>query len=217
MRRRSWPWRSGLVVLLGATLAFWSWQAWRIEAQTRPFVRATPSELPRSPVGLVLGCAERMPDGRQNQFFVARMAAAAQLYRSGKVSFLLLSGDNSRPDYDEPSDMKRALERLGVPSARLVLDHAGFRTLDSVVRARQVFGVQKLIVVSQHFHNLRAVYLARAHGIEAYGFDAEEVGGVGGAWPKMREVASRLFAVLDVHVLRTEPRFLGPREPTPLG
>jgi len=217
MRRRSWPWRSGLVVLLAATLAFWSWQAWRIEAQARPFVRATPSELPESPAALVLGCAERMPDGRQNQFFVARMAAAAQLYRSGKVSFLLLSGDNSRPDYDEPSDMKRALERLGVPSARLVLDHAGFRTLDSVVRAQQVFGVQKLIVVSQHFHNLRAVYLARARGIEAYGFDAGEVGGVGGAWPKVREIASRLFAVLDVHVLRTEPRFLGPRELTPLG
>ena len=144
------------------------------------------------------------------------MAAAAELFHSGKASYLLLSGDNSRPSYDEPTAMKRALTSLGVPSSRLVLDYAGFRTLDSVVRAKEVFGVARLIVVSQHFHNVRAVYLARSHGVEAYGFDAAEVRGVGPSWPKVREVASRVFAVVDV-VLHTEPRYLGPPEPLPTG
>ncbi len=145
------------------------------------------------------------------------MVAAAELYHSGKVSHLLLSGDNSRPSYDEPSAMKRALEARGVPSSQLVLDYAGFRTLDSVLRAKQVFGLTRLIVVSQHFHNVRAVYLARAHGVQAYGYDAAEVSGLGGAWTKLREVASRVFAVLVVRVLGTEPRYAGPREPTPGG
>lgn len=190
-------------------------EAARIEARSAPFVYDRASEVPETQVALVLGCSPRVAEGRNNLFFVARMAAAAELFHSGKVSYLLLSGDNSRPSYDEPSAMKRALEALGVPSSRLVLDYAGFRTLDSVVRAKEVFGVTRLIVVSQHFHNVRAVYLARARGIEAYGFDAAEVRGAGGKWPKVREVASRVFAVLDVHVLGTEPRFLGPREGLP--
>lgn len=197
------------------TLAAACWlglEAAGIRGLAEPFVHSRIQELPAAKVGLVLGCAERMPDGRRNAFFVNRMAAAGELYRSGKVAYLLLSGDNSRADYDEPNDMRRSLEHLGVPASRLVLDHAGFRTLDSVVRAKEVFGLTRLIVVSQHFHNVRAVYLARAHGIEAYAFDARDVTGVGGAWPKLREVASRIFAVLDVRLLETTPRFSGPPE-----
>jgi SanA protein len=212
---RRFLWRVAAVIAAG--LAWLGFEAARIEARSAPFVRDRPSALPETRVALVLGCSPRVAGGRSNQFFVARMAAAAELYHAGRASYLLLSGDNSHPSYDEPTAMKRALEARGVPSARLVLDYAGFRTLDSVVRAKEVFGVTRLIVVSQHFHNVRAVYLARAHGIEAYGFDAAEVTGVGGAWPKLREVASRVFAVLDVHVLRTEPRFGGPLQPMPSG
>jgi SanA protein len=215
MRERRWLWRLGIpVVLAGAWLAF---EASRIESRSAPYVRTRPESVPSSQVALVLGCSERMPDGRHNLFFVRRMAAAAELYRAGKAQYLLLSGDNSRPDYDEPSAMKGALMALGVPASRLVLDYAGFRTLDSVVRAKEVFGAQQLVIVSQRFHVVRAVYLARAHGLDAYGFEAEEVRGVGGAWPKLREVASRVFAVLDVEVFHTEPRFTGPRESTPFG
>lgn len=215
MLGRPLHWRLAAVLALG--LAALGVEASRIEARSAPFVHAEASALPAARVALVLGCSPFVAGGRRNQFFIARMAAAAELYHSGKAAYLLLSGDNSRPSYDEPSAMKRALESLGVPSARLVLDYAGFRTLDSVVRAKEVFGVTRLIVVSQHFHNVRAVYLARAHDIEAYGFDAAEVYGAGGAWPKVREVASRVFAVLDVHVLGTEPRFGGPPERMPSG
>src|SRR5258708_20431298 len=105
--------------------------------------------------------------------------------------------------------------RAGVPASGLVLDYAGFRTLDSVVRAKEVFGLDEMIVVSQHFHNERAVYLARAHGLKAFGFDAKDVGGPEGTRMAAREALSRLFALLDVTVFHTQPRFAGPREPVP--
>lgn len=184
----------------------------RVGQSAAPFLSARPGDLPEVEVALVLGCAERLGDGRRNRFFDARMTAAAELYHAGKVRYLLVSGDNSRPDYDEPSDMRRALVEAGVPTSRIVLDYAGFRTLDSVLRARDVFGLERLIVVSQRFHNERAVYLARAHGIRAYGLDAQDIGGVEGMRVRAREVLSRMAAVLDVELLNTRPRFPGPSE-----
>jgi SanA protein len=204
--------------LLASALAFGVWlgvEAFLIEGRVAPFVSGERARLPITEVALVLGCAKELGDGRKNLFFARRIAAAAELYRTGQVRYLLVSGDNSRPEYDEPSDMQAALVAAGVPASRIVRDHAGFRTLDSVVRAKQVFGLTELIVVSQRFHNERAVYLARAHGIRAFGYDARDVGGAEGLRVKLREVVSRLAAVLDVRVLRSSPRFGGPREVTP--
>ena len=199
-------------------LAAMLWAATRhISAVAAPFVRRSVVELPSLRVGLVLGCAEKTPDGRQNLYFERRIAAALELFRAGRVQYLLLSGDNSTEAYDEPSAMRRALLRGGVPASRLVLDYAGFRTLDSVVRAKRVFGADEAIIVSQRFHNERAVYLARAHGLRAFAFDAEDVGGVYGLRMAAREAVARLFAVLDVHVFHTEPRFAGPRKKSPFG
>jgi SanA protein len=194
---------------------WWGAEAFRIAARAAPFVSSNRADLPSTKVALVLGCSRRLADGRQNLFFERRMTAAVALFRAGHVQYLLVSGDNSRPDYDEPSDMRAALVAAGVPAPQIVLDYAGFRTLDSVVRAKQVFGLNELIIVSQRFHNERAVYLARAHGIRAYGYDAPDVGGAEGVRVKLREVVSRLAAVLDVEVLRSSPRFAGPREATP--
>jgi SanA protein len=186
-----------------------------IEARAAAFVSDSMNALPHQQVGLVLGCSERLGDGRPNQFFRHRMAAAAELYRAGKVEYLLLSGDHSRQSYDEPSDMRRALLAAGVPDSRIVLDYAGFRTLDSVLRAQQVFGLQRFTVVSQRFHDVRAVYLAREHGIDAYGFAASDVGGVDGLRVRARELFSRAFALLDVLVLSRRARFSGPPESPP--
>jgi SanA protein len=188
----------------------------QISAAAAPYVKARAVDLPAVRVGLVLGCSPKMRDGRTNLFFERRISAAAELFRAGRVQYLLLSGDNSRADYDEPSEMRRALVQAGVPAARLVLDYAGFRTLDSVVRAKDVFGLEEAIIVSQHFHNERAVYLARAHGLRAYGFDAKDVGGPEGLRMAARELLSRVSAVLDVKVFHTQPRFAGPRETMPL-
>ncbi len=216
----SWFGRCWLRLLVGvaAVLAVWlAIAAWRVGGSVAPFITAERDELPSMKVGLVLGCSEQVAGGRKNLYFARRIAAAAELFHAGKVRYLLVSGDNSRADYDEPSDMRRALIAAGVPASRIVLDHAGFRTLDSVVRAKQVFALNELIVVSQRFHNERAVYLARAHGIRAYGYDARDVSGSAALRTRLREIVSRVVAVLDVEVLHSTPRFGGPREPAPFG
>lgn len=213
-----WVRRHRLRLAAAAALTFPAWvalEALRIEARVAPFLSSKRGDLPVTDVALVLGCSKQLADGRKNLFFERRIVAAAELYRTGQVRYLLVSGDNSRPDYDEPSDMRAALVAAGVPASYIVLDHAGFRTLDSVVRAKQVFGLHELIVVSQRFHNTRAVYLARAHGIRAFGYDARDVGGPEGLRVELREIVSRLAAVLDVEVLHSAARYGGPREITP--
>jgi len=199
-------------------VAFTLWlgvEAWRIAGSVAPFVSGSAADLPSTQVALVLGCSRQLGDGRRNLFFDRRIAAAAELFRTGKVQYLLVSGDNSQVGYDEPTDMLGALVAAGVPAARIVRDYAGFRTLDSVVRAKQVFGLREMIIVSQHFHNERAVYLARAHGIRAWGYDARAVGAAEGLRVRLREIVSRLAAVLDVKLLHSTPRFAGPPEPMP--
>jgi SanA protein len=172
-----------------------------------------PDHLPAHEVALVLGCSRNTAHGWSNPFFEHRIHAAASLYRSGKVRYFIVSGDNSRPGYDEPSDMKQALVERGVPADRIYRDFAGLRTLDSVVRAREIFGVTEVVIVSQRFHVERALYLASAYGIDATGYCAGDIGGGHGLKAQIREAFARVKAVLDVHVLRTRPRFGGPKVP----
>jgi len=167
------------------------------------------ASVPARDVGLVLGTSPAGSLG-PNRYFEHRMDAASHLFHAGKCRFLLLSGDNSRREYDEPDAMYQALEKRGVPGNRMILDCAGFRTLDSVVRAKDVFGATEILVVSQAFHNQRAVFLARAHGLDAVGFNAQDVGRRAGFKTRLREVAARAVAVLDISVLRRQPKFLGP-------
>lgn len=126
---------------------------------------------------------------------------------------LLVSGDNGSRQYDEPTAMKAALVAAGVPAERIVCDYAGFRTLDSVVRAREVFGQSRFLVVSQRFHNERAIFLARRLGIEAVGLNAQDVPRSRALTTWLREYLARVQAVLDVTLLGTRPRFAGPPEP----
>jgi vancomycin permeability regulator SanA len=165
---------------------------------------------PSRPVTLVLGCAPTLPSGRENRYFRYRIDRAAELFHAGKTDYLLVSGDNSREDYDEPTAMKEALMDLGVPSDRIFIDYAGFSTLDSVVRAREVFGQDTLIIVTQPDHAMRALYIAEAKGIDAVGVAARDVGSRSGMKTRARESLARVKTILDVHVLNREPRFLGP-------
>lgn len=169
-------------------------------------------EVPAMPVGLVLGCRPALSDGRPNLFFKNRIQRAAELFHSQKVSLLLVSGDNSRKDYDEPTAMRDALVRQGVPLERIVIDYAGFSTLDSVVRAQQVFGLNEFIVVTQRDHAMRAIYIAEAHGIRAVGVAADEVAFRYAFRTKLREKIARVRTILDVKVLGRKPRFSGPQE-----
>jgi SanA protein len=167
--------------------------------------------LPDSEVGLVLGCAATVAEGRPNLYFSRRIDAAASLYHSGKVRLLLVSGDNGRKDYDETAQMAGALMKRGVPPERIHRDHAGFDTLDSVVRAKKVFGLDRFIIVSQQFHNERALYIAGHRGIDAFGWNAGDVHWNGSWKTRVREKLARVKTVLDIHLLGSEPRYLGDR------
>lgn len=163
---------------------------------------------------LVLGTAPTVWD-RPNRYYEARLDAAAQLFAAGRAPTIIVSGDHGRQDYDEPGSMKRDLMARGVPAAAVVTDHAGFRTLDSVLRCRSVFGVADPIIVSQPFHLERALFLAQARGLDAVGYPARQPRGVLTWRIRLREVASRCVAALEATVLPTEARFMGPPEPLP--
>ncbi len=159
--------------------------------------------------------SKTLANAQPNLFFYFRIEAAAGLFRAGRVNYLIVSGDNSREGYDEPTDMRDALMAAGVPAERIYRDYAGFRTLDSVIRAREIFGQDSITIVSQRFHNERAIFIARAHGIDAVGYNAVNMPQYRGLKTKAREWLARTRTVLDVWVLGTKPKFLGP--PVELG
>lgn len=181
-----------------------------IVRQARPFIVTSGRELPDNDVALVLGTSAKGPRGYENPFFAGRVTTAAEMYRVGKAKHLLVSGDNSRRSYDEPTAMRDALVEKGVPAAAITLDYAGFRTLDSMARAKSVFGLQTFTIVTDDFHQARAVFLARSLGLDATGCPSRYVPM---RWSKMvraREIAARVVAFLDVYLLKTQPKFLGP-------
>ncbi|QQL44116.1 SanA/YdcF family protein [Sulfuriroseicoccus oceanibius] len=207
--RRRWWFRWGLRLLLALVLVIVVADV-RVRLAARGRLYDSASALPdEGRVALVLGCSPLTVDGRPNLFFETRMDRAAELWHSGKVRALILSGDNSERYYNEPAAMRAALLERGVPKESLVRDFAGFRTLDSVVRSSEVFGQCELVIVSQRFHNQRAITIARHHGIDAVGVNASAVHGVGGVKVWLRERLARVKLLLDLYVLRTEPRFLG--------
>jgi SanA protein len=125
-------------------------------------------QLPDVKVGLVLGTSKYVKNGEINQYFQHRIDATAKLYHSGKIKYILVSGDNGQVSYNEPRQMLQELIKRGVPEEAIVLDFAGFRTFDSVVRAKEVFGQDSIIVISQKFQNQRAIYVGNHKGIIAF-------------------------------------------------
>lgn len=171
-------------------------------------------KLPATRVGLVFGTTDRV-SGRENLYFRYRIDAAEEVWKAGKVDLLLVSGDNRSRYYNEPEKMRQALVRRGIPADRIVSDYAGLRTLDSVVRAKEIFGADHILFISQRFQNERAIYLAKAHDIEAFGYSARDVESSGAFKTRVREVGARVKMWLDVHFLDTRPRVLGDKEDLP--
>lgn len=183
---------------------------WCISASAAGLCHEELASLPWRRVGLVPGTS-RYVHGRINLHYLYRIEAAFAIYNAGKIDYLLVSGDNSTSEYDEPSDMKNDLVARGVPANRIYRDYAGFRTLDSVVRAKAVFGEAVFTVISQKFHNERAIFLARHHGIDAIAFNAGEVSLAHDVKTVIRERLARMKAVIDVWLLAAKPKYLGDR------
>jgi len=158
--------------------------------------------LPANRDGLVLATGKLMENGRTNQHFVRRVEAAAELYHAGKVQRLILSGDKG---HDEPMELKRALLARGVPESAMVLDNYGLRTLDSVVRARDVFRCERLTIISERFHDFRALFLSRYYGIDAVAYAPPDLPFRWMIKSSLRESLARVKAVLDLYVLKTRP------------
>jgi len=173
-------------------------------------------ELPDSDndkVALVLGTSQKLMNGSPNPFFENRIRAAAMLYKEGKVDHFILSGDNRTKYYNEPASMKKALMNYGVPDSVITLDYAGLRTLDSVVRSKEIFGQDELIIITQCFHSYRALFISQYYNIDAVVLVAQEPAEEAALKVYFREYFARTKAVLDLYILKTAPRHLGEKEP----
>lgn len=164
--------------------------------------------IPVMDVGLVLG-ANKSAVGGKNLYFQYRIEAAVKLFKAGKIKHIIVSGDNHIKEYNEAEDMQFALIEMGVPDSCITLDYAGFRTLDSVVRCEKIFGQKKFTIISQEFHNERALFIADAKDLECIAFNAKDVPNKYSLKTRLREYFARVKCVLDIYLLHTQPKFLG--------
>ncbi|WP_030933837.1 SanA/YdcF family protein [Streptomyces sp. NRRL S-646] len=169
----------------------------------------TTADAPRTEVAVVFGAG--LWNGEPSPYLANRLKAAAELYREGRVQVVLVTGDNSRKDYDEPDAMRTYLKKHGVPDGRIVSDYAGFDTWDSCVRAKKIFGVDRAVLISQGFHVRRAVALCEAAGVDSYGIGVDAKHDVTWYYGGTREIFAAGKAALDA-VFHPDPRFLGPKE-----
>ncbi|MDV5225473.1 outer membrane permeability protein SanA [Providencia rettgeri] len=203
----------GLIIILGIALAtiilLDRWIAW----DTAPYIYESVEELPARDVGMVLGTSKYYASGAKNLYYSYRIQGAADAYHSGKVKYLLLSGDNGAHSYNEPINMRKDLINAGVPASKIVLDFAGFRTLDSVVRTKKVFDTDNFTIITQRFHCERALFIAKHKGIDAQCLAVPTPKAMFKV--RVREVFARLGALADLYILNREPKFLGEQESIP--
>jgi len=201
-------WKKVVMYSLLLSVFIVCWSNFSVYYESKDFISKEISELPPVKTGLLLGTSRNLRSGSENAYFFNRIDACVQLYEAGKIKNVLISGDNGSKDYNEPEDMKKELVARGIPEKHIFLDYAGFDTYDSVLRAWKIFGQKSFIVISQHFHNQRAVYIARRFGLEAYGFDAKDVRKMYGIKTKFREFFACVKAYFEVK-FNVEPTFLG--------
>jgi len=196
------------LLLIVAGIIFIAWANYSIKKDSDAFVSYNIADVPETKTALLLGTSKNLNSGLPNAYFYNRIEATVDLYKAGKIKNIIVSGDNSRKDYNEPEDMLLTLIEYGIPQDKIFLDHAGFRTLDSVVRAKEIFGQTNLVIISQKFHNERAVFLAKQNGIEAFGYNAKDVNKYAGFKTNMREYLAKAKAYYDL-ILGVKPKFGG--------
>lgn len=196
----------GFLILI---VAFTVYANVRVERSATGRIYSSVDSVPHNRVALLLGTNPMNRLGRPNTYFTNRIHTAAGLFHAGKIEYIIASGDNHTRRYDEPTAMRDSLMAHGVPSDRIVLDYAGFRTLDSVIRAKEVFGCDSITIISQADHNARALYIAQANGIEAVAVSAPLRAG---RWVRtrlaLREWLARDKMMFDIWSGK-QPHFLG--------
>ncbi|MBK8551247.1 MAG: YdcF family protein [Ignavibacteria bacterium] len=197
-----------LIALIILILSLTVWFNFIVQNSSEPFITDNLKDLSDFKVGLLLGTSKSLKNGNPNDFFYYRIQAAVELFESGKIKYILISGDNGTSYYNEPLDMKTELMKQGIPENVIYPDYAGFRTYDSVVRAKEIFGQSRFVVISQKFHNERAVYIARKLGIEAFGYNAKDAVEQEGFKTKAREFFARAKVYVDL-AFGIQPKFLG--------
>ena len=180
----------------------------KIKSQSKNYLYNNAIQIPENKIGLVLGTSKFLKNGQINLYYQHRIEAAIALYKAGKIRYIVVSGDNSRKTYDEPTQMKNDLVAGGVPEDVIYLDYAGFRTWDSIVRIKEIFSQSSITIVSQRFHNERAIYLAHRYGLNAVGFNAEDVSKYYGFKTNLREKLARVKVFIDFFTNK-KPKFLG--------
>jgi SanA protein len=200
----------GLLALIVFTLAAIIGVDFYVTQQTASKTYNNVAKIPHRKVGLLLGCSKYAGKGQLSTFYQNRIVAAVKLYKAGKVDFILASGDNRTLQYNEPKWMHDDLVARGVPSNKIIMDYAGLRTLDSVVRCNRVFGENKFTVISQAFHNQRAIFIANYWGIDAIGFNAKDGDSSSEAIVLFREKLARVLMMWDLWT-GTKPKHFGDR------
>ncbi len=165
--------------------------------------------IPTNDVAILLGASKKTARGNDNLYFNYRIESAANLYKAGKIKHIIVSGDNHKKEYDEATDMRDALISLGVPDSCITLDYAGFRTLDSMIRCLKVFKQKNITVISQEFHNQRAVFIGNYYEMDVIGFNAKDVPSQYSLKTRVREYFAKFKAVIDLYIIHKQPKFLG--------
>lgn len=207
-------WRVLIISVLSLMLLVVIANIWVVQS-TEDKVYANVEEIPANDVAVVLGTSSKLVSGKPNPFFEYRIKTAYDLYQKGKARHFIVSGDNRTRFYNEPEEMKKALVKAGVPDSVITLDYAGLRTLDTIVRCKEIFGQDTVTIITQKFHCYRALFISEFYEMNAVAVMTEEdvPATDGGAKVQIREYFARAKAVLDLYILKTAPHHLGEKEP----
>ncbi len=204
---KKWFWRL-LIIIIVAMLFTTYWCNKKVSLYSKGKLYSDTNLIGYNKIGLLLGTSKFLSNGNINQYYSFRIDAAIKLYNAEKIKYLIISGDNGRKEYSEPEMMRIDLINAGIDSNAIYLDYAGFRTFDSIKRLKEIFGQNSATVISQQFHNERAIYIAKQEGINAIGFNAKDVNKRSGFKTQLREKLARVKLFAD-YWLGTKPKFLG--------
>jgi SanA protein len=196
-----------LIILILGTISLFSIDAYVKNTGKKYLYQNITKYLPNKQTALILG-AKVYENGQMSDMLLDRVQTAIELHQQGKVEKILVSGDHGRENYDEVNAVKKYLLEQNIFAEDIFLDHAGFDTYDSIYRAKEVFQVDSLIIVTQKFHLPRALYIAQGLNIDAVGVAADKHIYISAKKSELREIPARFKAYLNI-ILKAQPKFLG--------